>query len=182
MGRPLPERERREGSAWHPKLNAVTNQESARSESERQPTAWLVPPVLGLAPEAASWGPRLCNAAGAPSLIFIRTFQHQGHPHPALSRSTQTRLKESRRLHWRQVRLHALRELPDEGREQMLETGSSTERTLTICRAEVPCLAGHPGMSGRKLFYPACSKATGGNRTGTSPSSIQRSQPLRNKS
>ena len=44
--------------------------------------------IFGLAPEAASWSPRPCNTAGAPSHIFIRTFQRRGHPHPALSRST----------------------------------------------------------------------------------------------
>jgi hypothetical protein len=55
---------------------------------KRQPIAWLVPPILGLAPEAASWSSRPCNVAGAPAHVFIRTFQRQGHPHPALSRST----------------------------------------------------------------------------------------------
>jgi site-specific recombinase XerD len=47
--------------------------------------------LFDLVPEAASWGSRPCNAAGAPSRVFIRTFQRQGHPHPALSRSTSGR-------------------------------------------------------------------------------------------
>jgi hypothetical protein len=47
--------------------------------SERQPIAWLVPPIFGLAPEAASWSSRPCNAAGAPSHIFVQAFQRQGH-------------------------------------------------------------------------------------------------------
>jgi hypothetical protein len=64
------------------------DQEAVFMSQKRQPIAWLVPPVFGLAPEAASWGSRPCNAAGAPSHLFIRTFQRQGLPHPALSRST----------------------------------------------------------------------------------------------
>ena len=37
---------------------------------------------------AASWSSRPCAIAGASSHIFIRTFQHEGQPHPVLSRPT----------------------------------------------------------------------------------------------
>ena len=49
------------------------NPQQRCQEVKRQPIAWLVPLVLGLAPEAASWGSRPCNAASVPSHVFIRT-------------------------------------------------------------------------------------------------------------
>jgi hypothetical protein len=68
---------------------------------ERQPIAWLMPPQSCTGAGAASWSSRPCNAAGAPSHIFIRAPQdtglrraeeapatQAGHPHPVLSRST----------------------------------------------------------------------------------------------
>ncbi len=50
----------------------------------RQPIAGFWPTFRLVAPAAASWSSRPCNAAGAPSLVFVRTFQHTGHPHPVL--------------------------------------------------------------------------------------------------
>jgi hypothetical protein len=59
--------------------------------SERQPTAWLVPPIFGLAPEVASRGSRPCNF-GRCAIPCIHP--NVPTPGPPTSRAVQVNLRE----------------------------------------------------------------------------------------